>query len=132
MSDVPRKGNTREGEPFDPDYSPAATTNRGTAVRVVTSPQPGCTVQPRAKGDPLEITKVTAVPAVGISKQRTKAAATPQAPAEKSGTKGETQESTPMVTRSRKKASRAGGLRGVDGLGQTETGVLQMATPSKT
>jgi hypothetical protein len=89
------------------------------------------TVQAPAKGDPLEIKTVTAVPAVGISKQRTKAAATHQAPAEKvPGKKG--QESTSMVTRSRKKASGAGSLRGVDGLGQTETGVLQMATPSKT
>jgi hypothetical protein len=84
------------------------------------------TVQTPVRGDPLEITKVTAVPAVGISKQRTKAAATPQAPADQSETKGkkgqetEAQASTPMVTRSRKKASRAGGLRGVDGLGQTD------------
>jgi hypothetical protein len=93
---------------------------------------PDPTIQAPAKGLPLDI-QVTSVPAVGISKGRTKAAATQQAPAGKSGSKAETQESTPMVTRSRKKkASRAGGLRGVDGLGQTETGVLQVATPSKT
>jgi hypothetical protein len=40
-------------------------------------------VQAPAKGDPLEIKKVTAVPAVGISRQRTKAA-TSQAPADQS------------------------------------------------
>jgi hypothetical protein len=94
------------------------------------NPEP--TVQAPAKGLPLEITKVTAIPAVGISKGRTKAAATQQAPAEPKSPKGETQMSTPMVTRSRKKASRAGSLRGVDGLGQTEIGVDHKGPPSKT
>jgi hypothetical protein len=42
----------------------------------------------------------------------------------------ETKVSHPMVTRGR--ASGAGSLRGVVGSGQTEIGVLQMATPSKT
>jgi hypothetical protein len=94
-------------------------------------------VQAPAKGNPLEIKKVTAVPAVGISKQRTKAAA-PQAPADQlEGTKvpprkDETQVSTSMVTRSRKKASGAGGLRGVDGLGQTAVARASMGPHSKT
>jgi hypothetical protein len=41
----------------------------------------------------------------------------------------------PMATQSQtiaKTGSGAGGFRGVDGLGQTEIGVLQMATHSKT
>jgi hypothetical protein len=96
------------------------------------------TVQAPAKGAPLEITKVTAVPAVGISKERTRAAASTRAPAdqpkgaEAPPRKKETQVSPPMETRARKKASRAGGLRGVDGLGQTEIGVDHKGPPSKT
>jgi hypothetical protein len=116
------------------------------------------TVQAPAKGAPLEITKVTAVPAVGISKQRTKAVAS-QAPADQpkeakasTRTKGQAMgqvdhqpmvspgtkvplpmvDHPPMVTRARKKASGAGGLRGVDGLGQTEIGVDHKGPPSKT
>jgi hypothetical protein len=71
-----------------------------------------------------------------------KAAAPPRAPAEQLKgakapplTKGqessETKVSHPMGTRKRK-ASRAGGLRSGGGSGQTEIGVLQGATPSKT
>jgi hypothetical protein len=61
----------------------------------------------------------TLVPAVGISKQVTKAAASQRAPAD----------SSPMVTRSQ--ASRAGGLRSGRGSGQTDTSVAQ-GNPSKT
>jgi hypothetical protein len=68
----------------------------------------------RAVGEPS-----TLVPAVGISKQVTKAAASQLAPADTS----------PMVTRSQ--ANRAGGLRSGGGSGQTDTSVAQ-GNPSKT
>jgi hypothetical protein len=92
-------------------------------------------VQPPAKAAPLEITKATHVPAVGISKSVTKAAASPRTPVDqlteakastrkKGQTKGQESPGTkvppPMATRSStKKASGAGGLRGVDGSGQS-------------
>jgi hypothetical protein len=114
---------------------------------------PGPDIQPPAKAAPLKIVKASAVISAdlpgGLKKAvtDTKAAAFPQAPADqptgakaptrkKGQVKGQespgTQVPPPMETRARKKASVAGGLRGADGLGQTEIGVDHKGPPSKT
>jgi hypothetical protein len=111
---------------------------------------PDPVIQAPAKGAPLESKKAIAVPAVGILKERTKAAASPRVPADqpkeakastrkkgqiKTQESPETQVSPPMATRARTKqqeGSRAGGFRpGVGGSGQTDTCVAS-SNPSKT
>jgi hypothetical protein len=107
-------------------------------------------IQPPAKATPVKIVKASAVSAAdlpeGLKKaviSKTKAAASPRvsadqetgakAPTRKKGQESPgTQVPPPMETRARKKASGAGGLRGVDGLGQTEIGVDHIGPPSKT
>jgi hypothetical protein len=103
------------------------------ATRIPDSTDSDPVVQAPAKAAPLEITKSTLVPAVGIFKSVTKAAASPRAPADQptgakalKPTKGQAkgQESPgakvppPMETRGAKRA-RAGGLRGVAGSGES-------------
>jgi hypothetical protein len=113
-------------------------------------------IQPPAKAVPLKIVKASAVSTAdlpeGLKKavtketkaglSDTKAAASPRAPADQpTGAKAPsrktgqespgTQVPSPMETRARKKAIRAGGLRGVKGLGQTESDVDHKGPPPK-
>jgi hypothetical protein len=107
------------------------------------------TIQAPAKGVPLVVTKATASPrasagqttgekspsqgkAQGAKRQaaRQQSAGQTAPPAqESSGTSGPPTADHPMVTRSRKKASGAGSLRGVTGSGQSGTGVDQEGPP---
>jgi hypothetical protein len=112
-------------------------------------------IQAPAKAEPLKIVKASAVSAADLPEgfkqedtSESKTAASPGASADQSkGAKTPTRKRgqvkgqegpgmkvpPPTATRSTmKRASGAGGLRGVVGSGQTEIGVLQIATPSNT
>jgi hypothetical protein len=99
-------------------------------------------VQAPAKGAEVKVTRTkskAAAPSRAPADQPTEAKASTRTKGQAKGqAKGqespETKVSTPIQTRGavKRKASGAGNLRSGGGSGQTETGVLQMATPSKT
>jgi hypothetical protein len=121
----------------------------GSAPGVSSSPKSKAkdpTVQAPAKGAPLTVTKATAsprasadqgtpnqAPAKGVKRQSARQQSDVQeSPSAQSstGTSGPGVAEHPMVTRTRKKASGAGGLRGVAGSGETQGAGMTVPLPN--